>query len=68
MKSNIDDLRQKCKYLKWNKDIKYYEMAKSIGITEHAFYNFINNKKINLGYTTLKRLENYLEEMKNDSK
>jgi hypothetical protein len=43
-------------------------MAKSIGITEHAFYNFINNKKINLGYTTLKRLENYLEEMKNDSK
>jgi len=56
-----DELRQKCKFLKWAKGIKYYLIAQAIGMTEHAFYNFISNKE-DLGYSTRKKLESFIKE------
>jgi len=59
---NQEELRKKCKFLKWNKGINYYEIAKAIGMKTYSFYNFISGKKVDLGYQREWELNNYLKE------
>lgn len=62
MKNKQEELRNKCKYLKWIKGIEFYKIAQAIGMSEHAFYNFLGKNRLDLGYETSKKLEEYIKE------
>lgn len=62
MKNKQEELRNKCKYLKWIKGIEFYKIAQAIGMSEHAFYNFLGKNRLDLGYDTAKKLEAFIKE------
>lgn len=45
MKDKQEQLRKRCKFLKWNKEVNYSEMAEAIGMKKRSFYNFISGSK-----------------------
>ena len=45
MKDKQEQLRKRCKFLKWNKDVNYSEMAEAIGMKKRSFYNFVSGNK-----------------------
>lgn len=57
-----EQLRKYCKWLKWNKGIHFYQIAKKIGMEKHSFYNFLSGKKVSLGYGTEWLLKEYIKE------
>lgn len=61
-----EELRNHCKYLKWNKGIPYNRMAETIGMNKYSFYNFIAGKKASLGYKKAWSLEQFIKEIDYD--
>ena len=59
---NQEELRERCKFLKYERNINYKDIAKAIGMSENSFYNFISGRKVNIGYRHKWLLENYLKE------
>lgn len=57
-----EELRKKVRFLKWNNNIDYGEIADAIGMSRFSFYNFIGGKKVDLGYKTIWKLEQYINE------
>lgn len=57
-----EELRKRCRFLKWEKGIDYQEIAKAIGMNKFSFYNFISGRRAKLGYRREWLLENYLKE------
>lgn len=58
-----EDIRQKCKYLKWSKDVSYREMAEYIGMKVNSFYNFISCETVKLSYEKISKLLKLIEEL-----
>lgn len=48
MKNKQEELRKRCKFLKWEEGVSYSEMAEAIGMKKTSFYNFINGNKARL--------------------
>lgn len=57
-----DELRKRCKFLKWEKGINYTEIAEAIGMNKNSFYNFISGRRVLLGYRRQWLLDKYLKE------
>lgn len=60
--NNQEELRKQCKFLKWNKGIKYSDIAKEIGMSTNSFYNFISGRKVRISYKIQQRLINLIKE------
>ena len=45
MKDKQEQLRKRCKFLKWNNGISFSEMAEAIGMKKRSFYNFVSGSK-----------------------
>lgn len=59
---NQEELREKCRFLKWNKGIQYSEIAEAIDMNKNSFYNFISGRQAKLGYKHYQLLINYVKE------
>lgn len=59
---NQAELREKCKFLKWNKGIRFCEIAEAIGMNRNSFYNFVSGRQVKLSYKLQQRLDNYIKE------
>ena len=60
MKDKQEQLRKRCKFLKWAKDVNYSEMAKAIGMNKRSFYNFVSGSKLKISRQKQINLANYL--------
>lgn len=61
MASPSEELRKRCKYLKWEKDISYWEMAKAIEMDKNSFYNFISGSKVRISSNKQIKLKEFLD-------
>ena len=48
MKDKQEQLRKRCKFLKWNNGISFSEMAEAIGMKKRSFYNFVSGSKLKI--------------------
>lgn len=55
-----DELRKRCRFLKWEKGIDYQEIADAIGMNKFSFYNFMAGRRAAIGYRREWLLNNYL--------
>ena len=61
MKDKQELLRKRCKFLKWEKDVNYSEMAEAIGMNKRSFYNFVSGRKCKISRQKQINLINYLQ-------